>query len=189
MVCSEPPPRMASTMTTSWRSRSRCIYSVRGGVYSCSGVWIRIEVITVVTNDKEKRRFWDRKYYWAHQERIKARTAKWKKDHLEQEKATHKKWLRANKRKVLWFSRRQMYGITRADYKQLLVEQNGECCLCHRLLGEDGLGIDHDHETGVVRGLLCHYCNLALGHYERLIRKVGSVNLEAYLRRGKTWMR
>ncbi|MGH2377276.1 MAG: endonuclease domain-containing protein [Candidatus Limnocylindria bacterium] len=51
----------------------------------------------------------------------------------------------------------------------LWLEQAGVCPLCERSF--DGAAmrpvVDHDHATGVVRGLLCQNCNLRLGHFER----------------------
>jgi len=43
------------------------------------------------------------------------------------------------------------------------VEQNGRCRVC--LKDATTLHIDHDHKTGIVRGLLCKSCNLALGFF------------------------
>lgn len=66
----------------------------------------------------------------------------------------------------LFNHRTKSYGITVAQYKQMLEEQKGLCAIC----GEpdpDGkrLSIDHDHDTGTVRGLLCNKCNLGLGYF------------------------
>lgn len=58
------------------------------------------------------------------------------------------------------------YGITVEQYAELERRQNGCCALCSRSPGElDGrrLAVDHCHETGAVRGLLCGDCNRALG--------------------------
>ena len=57
------------------------------------------------------------------------------------------------------------YGITIAEHRQMFEEQNGVCAICK---GEgDGkwkkLCVDHDHETGKVRQLLCRRCNMVLG--------------------------
>ena len=64
-----------------------------------------------------------------------------------------------------WF--RSQYGISVADYDRMLAEQGGKCAACARPptgAGVDGvLHVDHDHETGEVRGLLCGPCNKALG--------------------------
>lgn len=55
------------------------------------------------------------------------------------------------------------YGITVEDYNRMCDEQEGLCAACQH---ERTLVVDHDHETGVVRGLLCQPCNLALGACE-----------------------
>ena len=61
------------------------------------------------------------------------------------------------------------YGISRREYDQLLVVQRGVCAICAQppRPGKWGrLYVDHDHESGVVRGLLCHYCNSGIGMFE-----------------------
>ena len=55
------------------------------------------------------------------------------------------------------------YGITREAYEELLKNQNGVCAICFTAGGGNGLGVDHCHRTGLVRGLLCHCCNTAIG--------------------------
>lgn len=58
------------------------------------------------------------------------------------------------------------YGITPDDYARMYKRQNGKCAICRTPdpgQGRKHLCIDHDHKTGVVRGLLCHTCNRALG--------------------------
>jgi hypothetical protein len=56
------------------------------------------------------------------------------------------------------------YGITLDAYEQMLCEQGGVCAICG---DEKELVVDHDHETGEVRGLLCRACNLRLGMVEQ----------------------
>ena len=58
---------------------------------------------------------------------------------------------------------RSKYGISLDDYNRMLAEQNGGCAVCGVEPTKRRHHIDHDHETGAVRGLLCHQCNLALG--------------------------
>lgn len=65
------------------------------------------------------------------------------------------------------------YDITPATYDLMFDDQNGNCAICFKAgyrLGSGGeanrynvLCVDHDHETGVVRGLLCMRCNRAIG--------------------------
>ena len=63
-----------------------------------------------------------------------------------------------------WMKR---YGITREDYNEWFHSQNGSCAICNVHQNEFGysLAVDHDHETGKVRGLLCMGCNTGLGKF------------------------
>ena len=57
------------------------------------------------------------------------------------------------------------YGITLADYDEMMNEQ-GNKCVCGATRGrsnKEALHVDHDHNTGLIRGLLCHRCNRAIG--------------------------
>ena len=59
----------------------------------------------------------------------------------------------------------------------MLERQAGLCPICRRGLG-DKPHVDHDHETGEVRGLLCFTCNVGLGNFsddvERLQRALST---------------
>lgn len=59
------------------------------------------------------------------------------------------------------------YGITVDQYEARLAAQRGGCAICSRACSSGKrLSVDHDHVTGVVRGLICMKCNLAVGHIE-----------------------
>ncbi len=62
---------------------------------------------------------------------------------------------------------KRSYGLTVEEYDAMLAQQNGVCAVCERppTLGIS-LHVDHDHETGRIRGLLCFRCNNALGDLE-----------------------
>jgi hypothetical protein len=60
-------------------------------------------------------------------------------------------------------SRIRAYGITEQDYDRMLDEQAGGCYICGGKPERRALDIDHDHETGKVRGLLCSNHNRAIG--------------------------
>jgi hypothetical protein len=51
--------------------------------------------------------------------------------------------------------------VTPEEYAALFSEQGGVCAICGNPPKEGGraLHVDHNHKTGEVRGLLCHYCN------------------------------
>lgn len=90
-----------------------------------------------------------------------------------------------NARRMEWHYKnyhQRKYGVSRAQYYALIARCGERCWLCHT---EDcGRGdewaVDHDHQTGAVRGILCHPCNMSLGHYEKLAERVGYDRIEAY---------
>jgi alpha-D-ribose 1-methylphosphonate 5-triphosphate diphosphatase PhnM len=53
------------------------------------------------------------------------------------------------------------YQLTHEQATTMLTEQHGRCAICETTLVK--YAIDHDHTTGVVRGLLCNSCNLGIG--------------------------
>ena len=60
------------------------------------------------------------------------------------------------------------YNITLIDYNKMFEEQEGKCKICgvHQDKLNRILGTDHNHDTGIVRGLLCNRCNITLGYIE-----------------------
>src|SRR5580692_3142676 len=66
------------------------------------------------------------------------------------------------------------YGITPAQYDQMVIDQKGACAICGctempidpRTNERYDLAIDHDHDTGKVRALLCPFCNNGLGCFK-----------------------
>lgn len=75
--------------------------------------------------------------------------------------STHKRkeYMRATKLRL-------NYGISIEEYNSLLIRQNNKCAICGAEVGWSGrrLGIDHDHDTGEIRGILCQNCNIGIGH-------------------------
>ena len=59
------------------------------------------------------------------------------------------------------------YNITMDQYNDLYIEQSGKCKICgiHVKDLKRRLDVDHDHETGEIRGLLCWNCNLGIGNF------------------------
>lgn len=61
------------------------------------------------------------------------------------------------------------YGLTHEDYLRLLKEQDGKCAICRTdnpRQRSEHFHIDHNHETGEIRGLLCSPCNQGLGYFQ-----------------------
>jgi hypothetical protein len=59
----------------------------------------------------------------------------------------------------------KVYGIEPGEYERMYEEQGGVCFICRRANGRTKrLAVDHDHDTGLVRGLLCGPCNKFVGY-------------------------
>lgn len=75
---------------------------------------------------------------------------------------------------------RRTYGLTIDQHDRMLEAQGGACAICREPFVSSERGksvqdphVDHDHATGALRGLLCHHCNVMLGHAKdstRLLR-------------------
>ena len=91
-------------------------------------------------------------------------------------RAYTKKWKEKNP-ELRFAQRLKRYGISPTQYRELLAKQGGGCAICgatnspdvcktaRSSTGRRRLHVDHDHKTGVVRGLLCSSCNIALGKF------------------------
>lgn len=78
-----------------------------------------------------------------------------------------KEWDRKHPERRKVYARRavlkRQYGLTIEEYEQMLERQDGLCAICKNPPGVKGLFVDHDHDTGEIRELLCQHCNFALG--------------------------
>lgn len=86
----------------------------------------------------------------------------------DQQKQKNKQRYKENREQILAQCRdyhlRSKYGINSSQYEQMLQDQNNQCKICLCDLSNTRIDVDHDHNTGEVRGLLCHNCNSLLGH-------------------------
>ena len=58
---------------------------------------------------------------------------------------------------------RRRYGLTAADREDMKADQGGVCLIC---LSAPAAHVDHDHQTGEIRGMLCFNCNGGLGQFK-----------------------
>ena len=119
----------------------------------------------------EQQRKASRKYAQRHPERIRARN----RSYIRRNPEKKKRWDRQ-------YHLRRQYGITIADYEQLLQASGGCCWLCGTAdpVKNKYFHVDHDHSTGAVRGLLCAVCNgYIIGRMEK--RGVTPDLITAYL--------
>jgi hypothetical protein len=105
----------------------------------------------------------------AHRESKRQAAARWYARNTTRIKQAKRAYYDANKNQWRNSAFRRKYGITLADYEKLLAAQQNRCAICSTLT-PGGRGehfhVDHDHATGVVRGLLCHNCNLGVGSFK-----------------------
>ena len=76
------------------------------------------------------------------------------------------------------------YGLTKESYRNLVALQKGVCALCGNPQ-LPRLDVDHDHETGAVRGLLCRRCNGGVGAVERFLKLDLLVSVRTYIAASK----
>jgi hypothetical protein len=55
------------------------------------------------------------------------------------------------------------YGISLKEYDRMFKQQDGGCAICRQGPNGKSLHIDHCHDTGKIRGLLCSNCNTSIG--------------------------
>ena len=95
-------------------------------------------------------------------------------------KANHKDYYR-NRSLVL------KYNLTLPEYNGMLASQQGACAICLRPPTTRPLHVDHEHSSGVIRGLLCFRCNYGLSWFRE--NPAWLENAAAYLReRDGVWM-
>jgi hypothetical protein len=76
-------------------------------------------------------------------------------------------WYNDNKQRAKAAKLKKAYGLSFEDYTRLLEINDGGCVICDsKCPSGRGLAVDHDHKTGVVRGLLCINCNKGLGNFK-----------------------
>lgn len=124
---------------------------------------------------KECRAVYDQKFYEDHKDRWEDRAQAAREADPEALKKKNRdaatRWRsdpeNIRKKKMTYIETR--YGITYTEYEAMEIAQGGLCKICLRPPTKARWGrlhVDHDHVTGRVRGLLCHNCNNALGHFE-----------------------
>ncbi len=126
------------------------------------------------TEDERKaaRREISKRYYERHKDdpHFKSR---WKRVDPEKARAIRKRYIERNADKIRLRYKAyclRKYGITIEEFNRLVEKQHGVCAICG--LPPSGsppnntiLHVDHNHETGQIRGLLCGKCNRGLGYF------------------------
>jgi hypothetical protein len=111
-------------------------------------------------------------YYRRNRKKILARGRRRYRDNRKKMLVAAKAYYKANRKTLLVKGRdanfKKKYGFSLEGYNILIKNQKGLCAICksfgtRRKNGEIRLGVDHDHITSAIRGLLCDRCNFMLG--------------------------
>jgi hypothetical protein len=95
----------------------------------------------------------------------KAAATEWNKNNRGRRREYMRGWTKRNPERVRTSKLKTTYGLSAQDYRSLRVSQNERCAACGDILqGGRREAVDHCHETGRVRSILCCWCNKALGH-------------------------
>jgi len=120
----------------------------------------------------EYRKTWE---YWTTPEVFKRLTnrkrellRKWKKANLDKVSAYGKRSYFKDPTKSRQNHLKRVYSISVEQYDQLLQSQGNGCAICgtKSCSSPRHLAVDHDHTTGKIRGILCQFCNTALGKFK-----------------------
>jgi len=115
--------------------------------------------------NREKRCQQAKEYRKTHAEKVRASERKSYLRNRKQRLAYQKKYAKLNPEKALVIQLRSKYGITLDAFNEKLIQQRHACAVCKKNPPNkhQRLHIDHDHNTGNIRGLLCSQCNTAIG--------------------------
>ena len=114
--------------------------------------------------NKEKHRAKAIAWQEANPDRMAELKRRYRERHRDRLNAQRKAYYEANRELELAQRRTaklRRYGLTREQFAAMLADQKGACLICLQQMALPV--VDHDHETGKVRGLLCRMCNSALG--------------------------
>lgn len=110
---------------------------------------------------------------YANRPEVREKTYDYRRRNPEKTKAIWVKHMKKRQASEAWRPSylKRLYNITPEEYDIILLKQNNKCAICKATNVSDNIGrrlaVDHDHETGTIRGLLCTFCNQNLGKLEK----------------------
>lgn len=128
----------------------------------------------------DKLRAAHRRYRLRHPETGRKASLRWTAKNRDRVRESTKKYTMTHRERARDRKLRRRYGITLEQYNQMLAMQGGVCAVCRRSQSAP-LHLDHDHDTKVIRGLLCRRCNrfIGLAHDDADILRAGAEYLDS----------
>lgn len=88
---------------------------------------------------------------------------KWREAHPDYQK----KWAKKNVVSIRKTKFKRKYNLLYEDWLKMWESQNGKCAICGKSFSKPSNAcVDHNHETGNVRGLICKNCNFGIGYFK-----------------------
>ena len=143
-VCSKCGVEKESSLFNRDRSKAS---GYRSWCKACDNINSKVQY----NKDPQARRDKRKKYYYENREDEIQKRGEFRKNNLDMHRG-HKY--------------RQLYGITLEQFEEMRTLQNCSCAICGKHESQNKnkkLFVDHDHDTGKVRELLCHGCNTGIG--------------------------
>ena len=129
-----------------------------------------------------------KKYRLERKEYYKKKTTEWKLKNKEYFLNHQKEYRLRNKEKSREQKLKKNYGLTLKQYEDMLKNQNYKCFICTKKFNNINPSlkpcVDHDHETGKIRSILCLKCNFSIGLLSEDIITIS--NMKDYLHKNKT---
>lgn len=95
--------------------------------------------------------------------------------------ASAKWYANGGNRKIRDRNLQKNYGITIEQFEYMRDQQNGVCAICsYPEIDGSELSVDHDHQTGKVRKLLCRSCNLMIKRESPILLELGAEYLREH---------
>lgn len=128
-------------------------------------------------NNKEKIKLYNINYRKTHKEQIRKYNTTWVRNHRKECRESNSNYKKNHKKELLnysknYYSRRgrrlflkRKYNLSLEQYQNLILQQNNKCGICKKPFKQTA-HIDHNHQTGMVRGLLCSTCNRGIGYFK-----------------------
>lgn len=113
--------------------------------------------------NKEKKDSWQKEYRIKNKEILREKRLKKYRENPEKYREIARRHKEKYPERILATNLRAKYGIGIDDWYSILAKSDGKCMICS---SDKHLRLDHCHDSGRVRGALCHRCNIGIGMFD-----------------------